>query len=75
VWIILWCREEHKFFTIPILTWNILNILASQIETKYIFSIVGILTTFNLLNKEFGQDNFCQQKLAIQSANSLHETR
>jgi hypothetical protein len=37
------CKEKHKFPTIALLAWHIFNIPTSQIETKYIFSIAGIL--------------------------------
>jgi len=38
-----WLKEQNKFPTLAVLTRHILGILASQIETKHIFSISDIL--------------------------------
>jgi len=42
-----WHKEEHNFLTIALLMCHILGILVSQIETKCIFPIVGILTALH----------------------------
>ncbi len=40
-----WHKKEHKFLTISLLVHHIISILASQIKTKCIFSIIEIFTT------------------------------
>lgn len=40
-----WHKKNCKFPTIVSLTWHILGILASQIETKHIFSIARFFKT------------------------------
>jgi len=40
-----WCKKKHKFLNIVLLAQHIFGIPINQIETKHIFSIVGIFTT------------------------------
>jgi hypothetical protein len=51
-----WGKYETMFPTIGFLDYQILNIIGSQIETKIIFCLVGILTNWKRYHLQL--DNF-----------------
>jgi hypothetical protein len=66
-----WCGKHEAMFAIVVfLTHQILGIVGSQIETKRIVSLTGILTNlrnFFLQLKKLIFIYFCEQKLAKKS--------
>ncbi len=52
-----WCKKKHKFLNIVLLAQHIFGIPINQIETKHIFSIVGISQHFvNVVYKQIFLD-------------------
>jgi hypothetical protein len=60
-----WGKHEAMFLTIDFLAYQILSISGSQIETKRIFSLVGIYINLRrCIVRKLRTNDFCEQKLA-----------
>jgi len=60
-----WANRAMQFSHVSFLACQVLGIVGFQIETKWIFSVVGIIT--NLLQSKLGIDNLDHRVLVIKN--------